>query len=124
MRPVLINGILWRVVPVHPGHPSLIDRTMTSRLATTDPVRKTIYIRQDIIPPFRDRILLHEVTHAITMSYNLLDDLHRGVPPVYRTHAEEWSANLVEGYAMEAIMKTTEILGRPLCIRGICVQGV
>ena len=80
-------------------------------------------MRNDITPPLCDRVLLHEMAHAVTMSYNLLDELHAGVPKEYRVHAEEWSANLIEGFGIEAILKATEVLGRPLCIRGVCVRG-
>lgn len=111
MRPVIINGILWRVVRVAPGHPSLIDRTMSARVATTDPSSKTIYIRHDIVPPFLDRVLLHEIAHAITMSYNLLDAIS----------ADEWPAQLIELFGIEAIVAVSTILGRPVCIRGICL---
>lgn len=122
MKPVILNGILWRVVRVKPGHPSLIDRTMSARIATTEPSTHTIYIRQDVVPPLLDKVLLHEVTHAITMSYNLLDALYQNEYHNPLIQAEEWSAQLVELFSLEAITISTEILGRPLCIRGICVS--
>lgn len=33
---------------------------------------------------------------------------------------EEWSAQVLEGYSMEAIALASECLGRPLCIKGQC----
>ena len=107
---------------VDPGDPRLIDRTRTLRLATTDPVTNTIYLSNDLRAPLIDRVLLHEVAHAVTMSYGLLDDLHASLPIESWIPAEEWSARLLEVHGMEAIALASESLGRPLCIKGYCSQ--
>lgn len=120
MRPFVINGDVWRVIRVPAGDPSLIDRTGAARLATTDPRRRAVYLLDTLRPPLLDRVMLHEVTHAITVSWGLL--------PMVRSDAlrgdiigvEEWAAQLVENHAMEAVQAASEALGRPLCIRGLC----
>lgn len=120
MRPFLANGEAWRVVQVDPGHPSLIDRTGTRRLATADPVTKAIHIANDVMPPLLDKVLLHEVAHAMTMSYGLLDDLRSFLPENLWVPVEEWSAQVMEDHGMEAVIAAAESLGRPLCIKGYC----
>ena len=71
-------------------------------------------------PPLLDRVLLHEVAHAVTMSYGLLDALHGTLPEDLWIPVEEWAVQLVENFSMEAVALASESLGRPLCIRGLC----
>ena len=120
MRPFVTNGQVWRVIRVAAGDPRLVDRTMTSRLATTDPATRTIAIDERVEPPLLDRVMLHEVAHAITVSHGLLADMRQKALRGDLTGVEEWAAQLVENHAMEAIKATSEALGRPVCIRGVC----
>lgn len=103
-----------------PGHPSLIDRTGTMRLATADPDTGTISISEAVVPPKLDEVLLHEVAHAVAISYGLLDSLHGGIPESGWVHAEEWAAGFSSLYGAEMLALASESLGRPLCIRGLC----
>lgn len=64
--------------------------------------------------------MVHEVVHAVTMSYGLLDELHDMIPPDRRIPVEEWAAELVEKHGMEAVALASESLGRPVCVRGLC----
>ena len=120
MRTVAINGDLWRVVRVPAGDPSLIDRTGTRRLATTDPRTKTISISRDVQPPLLDMVTLHEVAHAVTLSWELLPRMRREVMRGDIIGVEEWAAQLVENHALEAVRAASEALGRPICVRGLC----
>lgn len=120
MRPFAVNGDLWRVVGVRPGDPRLTDRTGVERLATADPSTRTICISSDVVPPLLDRVILHEVAHAITMSHGLLDSLHDVVPQETWVPVEEWAAQLVENHGIEAAVLASESLGRPVCVRGYC----
>lgn len=120
MRPITVNGEAWRVVRATPGDPLLVDRTGTPRLATCDPSTHTISVSTEVVPPLLDRVLLHEVAHAITMSYGLLPRVRREVPEDLWVPVEEWAVQLVEGHAMEAVVLASESLGRPLCVRGFC----
>lgn len=121
MKPVVVNGEVWLVNRVLPGDPSLIDRTGTIRSATTDPVTHVINVSSDVTPPLLDKVLLHEVAHAITVSYGLLLPLRATIPDNLWVLVEEWAVELLEKYSIEAIMITSESLGRPLCIRGYCI---
>lgn len=120
MYPFVINGDVWRVARVPAGDPSLIDRTDTPRLAVTDASDRTVYVRNDLMPPLLDRVLLHEVTHAITVSWGLLPEVRSGVVRGDIIDVEEWAAQLVENHAMEAVQAARRALGRPVCVRGLC----
>jgi hypothetical protein len=121
MRPFVTNGELWRVVRVPAGDPRLIDRTGEPRLATTDPRSRTISISETVQPPLLDRVLLHEIAHAITMSWGLLPRMRSEATRGDMTGLEEWSAQLFENHAIEAIEAAREVLGRPVCVRGECL---
>ena len=120
MRPFVINGDVWRVARVPAGDPSLIDRTDTPRLAVTDSMDRTIYVRDDLMPPLLDRVMLHEVAHAITVSWGLLPQVRSDASRGDIIGVEEWAAQLVENHAMEAVQATRRALGRPVCVRGLC----
>ena len=120
MRPFSANGEVWRVIGVDPGAPRLIDRTGTRTVATTDPLARTIHVSKELAPPELDLVMLHEVAHAITMSYGLLSYIHEKVPERYWIPVEEWAAQLVGEYGLEAVVLASESLGRPLCIGRYC----
>ena len=120
MRPFVINGELWGVARVPAGDPRLIDRTDTPRLAVTDAHDRMVYVRDDLMPPLLDRVMLHEVAHAITVSWGLLPEVRSGVRRGDMVDVEEWAAQLVENHAMEAVQAARRALGRPICVRGLC----
>lgn len=120
MRPFTVNGDLWRVVRVRPGDPLLVDRTGTPRVATADPGDRVIRVSSEVLPPLLDRVVLHEVAHAVTMSHGLLGPLHATVPESLWVPVEEWAVQLVENHGMEAVALASEALGRPVCVRGLC----
>lgn len=121
MKPFIVNGETWRVIQVHPGDPRLIDRTGVLRVATTDPATRTVCVSSDVMPPFLDRVLLHEVAHAVTISHGLLDPLHAFIPEELWILVEEWAAQLIEEYSIEAAVAAAESIGRPLCVHGHCM---
>lgn len=121
MRPAVINGEAWWVVRVPPGDPRLIDREGRPTVGTTDPTSRTIHLSASLSPPMLDRVLLHEVSHAVTMGYGILPSLTEAVKRGEAIRAEEWAAQLVENHGMEAAAIASGVLGRPLCVRGFCV---
>lgn len=120
MRPFAVNGEAWRVVWVEPGDPRLIDREGKRTVGTADPEARTVHLSNRLRPPELDRVLLHEVAHAITMSWGLLPALGGMVERGDRIGAEEWAAQLVENHGIEAAAIASEVLGRPICVRGFC----
>lgn len=81
---------------------------------------RTIYVRDDLMPPLLDKVMLHEVAHAITVSWGLLPQVRYGVVRGDIIGVEEWAAQLVENHAMEAVQAARRALGRPICVRGLC----
>ena len=120
MRPVVIGGDVWGVLEAEPGDPALTDRTGRERLATTDPATRTVHVVRGLRPPLLDRVVLHEMAHAVTVSHGLLGALRKMVPGGSRVAVEEWAAGLVEGYGLEAAAMASEALGRPVCVDGRC----
>ena len=64
--------------------------------------------------------MLHEVAHAVTVSWGLLPLLYSDAARQGMTGVEEWSAQLVEKHAMEAVQAASTALGRPVCVSGLC----
>lgn len=122
MRPFVINGDVWGVARLGPGDPRLVDRTGTARLAVTDPVDRMVYVMEDLRPPLLDKVMLHEVAHAVTVSWGLLPRVREDTLRGDIIGVEEWAAQLVENHAMEAVQAASEALGRPICVRGLCVD--
>lgn len=106
---------------VPPVDVRLVDRTGHARLGTTDPVARAIWLDARLRPPMLDRVLLHEVAHAITVSRGLLPSFGKMVAAGDRVAAEEWSAQLLEGHAIEAVDAASAVLGRPVCVDGRCL---
>jgi len=123
MLPVLINGDLWTVERVSPDNPLLIDRTGNYKHGTTDPLTKSIRISSELESPLLDKVVLHEIAHAITISHGLLGPLRNSIPDDMWIHVEEWSASLMERHAIEAAILASQALGRPLCIGGYCIMS-
>ena len=120
MKPVLINKEIWTISLLPSFDARLIDRTGLYRLATTDPGTRSIYLSLSTPPDMIDQVLLHEVAHAITISYGLLPFLHDFIPRNLWFFVEEWSANIIEQYSIEAISIASQALGRPLCLGSLC----
>ena len=93
-----MNGYLWEILFVDPTSPELMDRTGNMRVATTDPLRCRIYISRLLRGDFLKTVLLHELGHAVMISYNLLGDIHRMVSPGQWIEAEEWICNFLADY--------------------------
>ena len=115
-----MNGDVWRVVEVEPGDAALVDRTGVARLATTDPATRTVSVAKGLEPPLLDSVMVHEAAHAAMASYGLLGALRSHLPRRLWVPTEEWAAQLVEGYGIEAAQAASQALGRPVCTRGFC----
>lgn len=122
MRPFVANGEAWGVVSVDPGDPRLVDRQGRLTVGTADPATKTVFISTALAPPLLDRVMLHEVAHAVAISYGLLEPLHSMIADESHVGVEEWAASMMESHGIEAAVLASESLGRPLCVRGYCVD--
>lgn len=121
MTEIVLNGDPWGVLRVPAGAPSLVDGGGVERLGTTDPVRRLIAVRNDLVPPMLDRVMLHEVAHAVSVSWGMLPTARKALRGDISL-ADEFVAQLIENHAVEAIVATSAALGRPVCIGGVCVD--
>lgn len=106
-----------------PGDPLLIDRTGTSTIATTDPLRKVIQISTSVPLSMFDRVYLHEVAHAIMDETGVTKLLSAVSDRDRRILLEETLAWFLETHAIEAIDAASRSLGRPVCVDGTCIGG-
>ena len=118
MRALLVGGEPWRVLRVPAGDPGLVDRTGEPKLATTDPAPRTVRIRAALEPPLLDQVALHEAAHVV--AYVELPALSAMVPPRSQVAVEEWAARVMELHGLEAVDAASRMLGRPVCVRGLC----
>lgn len=72
---------------------------------------RTIYISDRLEGTMLSRVLLHELAHAVMVSYGLLDDIHSLVRPEHWVEAEEWVCNFMANYATVIFNAAYEILG-------------
>ena len=107
MKPFMLNGQIWRVVRLMPGDPYLVDWKGMPKIAVANSNDRIIAISWSFLPPKLDRVLLHEIGHAVTMAYGL--------------QVDEASAQLIEHHAIEALVLAAEVLGRPVCVDGTCI---
>lgn len=97
-----INGELWKVLLVRPGHPCLQRSDGEFSLGACDDITKTIYINQEIDIYMIKKVLCHELTHAAMFSYNVELTLDQ----------EELFADLIATYGQEIIYKTNILFKR------------
>lgn len=120
MKPVVIGDDVWLVRYVSPLDPALVDRTGNLSAATTDPINKTISISSVVIPPFLDKVILHEISHALMISHGVSVSLRSSLPSGLYIFIDELLSNVIENYSIEAAYLASQSLNRPLCINGYC----
>ena len=111
MDSFFVNGYLWCVKRVPYSSPMLIEKTGTRTVATTDPIRRTVYLLDTLEGNFFNTVLLHELGHVVMFSYGLLDDIHRAVPRHLWIDAEEWVCNFIADYGLQIFQIASNVLG-------------
>lgn len=111
MNDFVMNGYPWRIEFVDPYSPMLVDRTGSLRVATTDPGQLTIFLSADLRGEFLHTVLIHELGHCALFSFDLIDDIHRVVDPIYWYEAEEWVCNFIANYGKQIFQITRNFLG-------------
>lgn len=99
------------MVKVPDGSPLLVDRTGEHRLATTDPATCLIYLTDSLEGKLLETVLIHEIGHALLVSYNLLYRIHQVVYPDKWIEAEEWLCNFIATYGKEVLDAASSVLG-------------
>lgn len=111
MNDFVMNGYLWRIEFVDPRSPMLVDRTGKLRVATTDPSQLTIFLSDDLDGGFLHTVLIHELGHCALFSFDLIDDIHHVVDPIYWYEAEEWVCNFIANYGKAIFQIARNFLG-------------
>lgn len=114
MLPFVLNGDLWRPVFVSRDDERLVDRTGSSRLATTDPSTMCVYLSKGLTGRDLETVLTHEIGHCALYSYGLLDSLHALIPEDTWVDVEEWVCNYLADHGREILHAAMTALGCPV----------
>lgn len=106
-----MNGMLWSIRFVNPNSDILIDRTLSKTVAVTDPDTMTIYLSNKLCGGFLTRVVLHELSHAMMVSYGYLDIIHKYCKKRYWIEMEELIANLIADRAYEIFQRAYDVVG-------------
>ena len=106
-----MNGDWWSVRWTDPTDPILVDRTNVLTCAVTDPDTMTIYLSNKLRGEFLTRVVLHELSHAMMISYGYLEQIHRYCKKRHWVDMEELIANLIAQQAKEIFERAYDIVG-------------
>lgn len=106
-----MNGLRWRVRFTYPKDPVLVDRTGTLTIGVTDSATMTIYLSNKLRGEFLTRVVLHELSHAMMISYGYLEQIHRYCKKRHWVDMEELIANLIANQAKEIFQRAYDIVG-------------
>lgn len=119
MKPFILNGDVWVPVFVDTGDPRLVDRTGTSRLATTDPSTMRVYLARGLAGLDLETVLAHEASHCALHSYGLLPSLHRLIPEDTWVDVEEWICNYLANHGREVMHAVNTSMGTAVPYGGL-----
>lgn len=106
-----MNGDFWTVRFVNPKNRILVDRTGTLTVGVTNPVDRTVYLSNALRGNFLTRVTLHELAHAMMISYGYLEQIHLYCKKRYWIDMEELIANLIADRAHEIFERAYDIVG-------------
>ena len=106
-----MNGLRWNVRWTNPSNPILVDRTNALTVAVTDPDTMTIYLSDQLRGDFLTTVVLHELSHAMMISYGYLEQIHRYCKRRHWVDMEELIANLIAQQAKEIFERAYDIVG-------------
>ena len=106
-----MNGDWWSVRWTNPTDPILVDRTNVLTCAVTDPDTMTIYLSNKLRGEFLTKVVLHELSHAMMISYGYLEQIHRYCKKRHWVDMEELIANLIANQAKEIFQRAYDIVG-------------
>lgn len=95
-----MNGILWSISFVSPNSKKLLRSDMSRTVGMTDNRTHTIYLSSSLKGDFFERVLCHELCHAVCMSYNI------SLP----IQTEEWLCNFMADHGKEVIYLLDDLL--------------
>lgn len=106
-----MNGDFWTVRFVNPTNRILVDRTGTLTVGVTNPVDRTVYLSNALHGNFLTRVTLHELSHAMMISYGYLEKIHLYCKKRYWIDMEELIANFIADRAYEIFERAYDIVG-------------
>lgn len=106
-----MNGLRWKVRWTKSTDPILVDRTGSLTVAVTDPDTMTIYLSNGLRGSFLTTVVLHELSHAMMISYGYLEQIHRYCKKRHWVDMEELIANLIAQQAKEIFQRAYDIVG-------------
>lgn len=106
-----MNGLRWNVRWTNSADPILVDRTGSLTVAVTDPDTMTIYLSNELRGSFLTTVVLHELSHAMMISYGYLEQIHRYCKKRHWVDMEELIANLIAQQAKEIFQRAYDIVG-------------
>lgn len=106
-----MNGDWWSVRWTDPTDPILVDRTNVLTCAVTDPDTMTIYLSNQLRGNFLTTVVLHELSHAMMISYGYLEQIHRYCKKRHWVDMEELIANLIAQQAKGIFQRAYDIVG-------------
>ena len=106
-----MNGDFWKVRFVNPTNRILVERTGTLTVGVTNPVDRTVYLSNALLGNFLTRVTLHELAHAMMISYGYLEQIHLYCKKRYWIDMEELIANLIADRAHEIFERAYDIVG-------------
>lgn len=106
-----MNGLRWNVRWTNSTDPILVDRTGSLTVAVTDPDTMTIYLSDQLRGNFLTIVVLHELSHAMMISYGYLEQIHQYCKKRYWIDMEELIANLIAQQAKEIFQRAYDIVG-------------
>ena len=106
-----MNGLRWRVRFTYPTDRVLVDRTGALTIGVTDSATMTIYLSNKLRGEFLTRVVLHELSHAMMISYGYLEQIHRYCKKRHWVDMEELIANLIADRAYEIFQRAYDVVG-------------
>lgn len=106
-----MNGLRWNVRWTKSTDPILVDRTGSLTVAVTDPDTMTIYLSNGLRGSFLTTVVLHELSHAMMISYGYLEQIHKYCKKRHWVDMEELIANLIANQAKEIFQRAYDIVG-------------
>lgn len=106
-----MNGDRWLVRFVNPQNRILVDRTGNLTVGVTSPSDRTVYLSNALRGNFLTRVTLHELAHAMMISYGYLEQIHLYCKKQYWINMEELIANLISDRAYEIFERAYDIVG-------------
>lgn len=86
---ITINGEVWGIRLVPPYHPGLAAPSGPA-LGCCNDITKTIYLNNTLSPSEIEKVLTHEIVHAVMYSYNvdISDQVEEIVADIIATYGE------------------------------------